>query len=505
MSTQQTRAVDAIGKIETHGIDHIPDTDRYSTPRNLFYVWFGAQMCFGIIVLGWLPVAFGLGWWSAVSSITVGLLVGCLPFAPFSLLGPRSGTNSAVTSGAHFGLIGRLVGSLQALFIAMGFAALTIWTGGDAIVAGGHRLISTPDGDLARAVAYGVISVIVITLAVYGHANVLAAQKIVIPTVGLLLLVGFFAKLGDFNASYSGGAYLLGDFWPTWVLAVVTAASLPISYTPFANDYARYVSPSKWSDRSIALWAGVGMFVGCWVTLVWAAYMSTMFKDPSMLFMDGVVASSPSWYVVCIVLIGFVGSLAQGALCLYGTGLDTSSLIPRLPRVPATLLISACAVLLVYLGALVWNAFDTVSAFLLGLIVICTPWMMICLIGFYYARKRYHTADLQLFNLGQTGGAYWYTKGINLRAAVAFVPAVFVGLMFLNTTLWVGPWANAYKGIDFSFTSAALISSAIYGLSLVLFPERNHPGREAEQTVAGARDMGPATADAPVVGTGETI
>jgi len=46
-------------------------------------VWIGAQMCFGIIVLGWLPVAFGLGWWSSVTAITLGLLVGSL------LTGPR--------------------------------------------------------------------------------------------------------------------------------------------------------------------------------------------------------------------------------------------------------------------------------------------------------------------------------------------------------------------------------------------------------------------------------
>ncbi len=165
------------------------------------------------------------------------------------------------------------------------------------------------------------------------------------------------------------------------------------------------------------------------------------------------------------------------------TGLDTSSLIPRLKRVPATLVISACSVVLVYLGALVWNAFDTVSAFLLILIVVCTPWMVICLIGFYYARTRYNVADLQLFNAGKSGGVYWYTYGFNIRAFVAFVPAVVVGILFINTTLWVGPWANAYKGIDLSFISAAVISGVIYSVMLLLFPERNHPARQAGATL----------------------
>ncbi len=101
-SERDTSAFAGVGEIETHGIDYIPDDDRHSTPNNLFYVWIGAQLCFGIIVLGWLPIVFGLGWWSAVSAITVGLIVGCIPFGLFLLLGPRSGTNSAVTSGAGF-------------------------------------------------------------------------------------------------------------------------------------------------------------------------------------------------------------------------------------------------------------------------------------------------------------------------------------------------------------------------------------------------------------------
>lgn len=218
MSDPSVAQIDAVGKIETRGIDCIPEAERHSTPANLASVWIGAQLTFGVIVIGWLPVAFGLGWWSAVSAITAGLLVGTVPFAFFSLLGPRTGTNSAVSSGAHFGLIGRLVGSVQALFIALGFAALTVWTGGDAIVAGSHKLLDTPTGDVESGIAYAVIAVVMILVAIYGHANVIAVQKFVVPTVGLFLIVGFFALAPDFDAGYKGGEYLLGTFWPTSTL-----------------------------------------------------------------------------------------------------------------------------------------------------------------------------------------------------------------------------------------------------------------------------------------------
>src|SRR5690348_5517224 len=150
---------DAIGQVETRGIDYIPEAERHSRPANLFWVWMGCQFAFGIIIVGALPVEFGLGWWSSFSAITVGLIIGSALYAPMSLLGPRTGTNSAVSSGAHFGLIGRLIGSLQAMFIAIGFAALTVWLSGDAIVAGLGKLFGTPETDAVKALIYAVLSI----------------------------------------------------------------------------------------------------------------------------------------------------------------------------------------------------------------------------------------------------------------------------------------------------------------------------------------------------------
>jgi purine-cytosine permease-like protein len=118
--------VDVIGRIETRGVDYIPEAERHSNPRELGYVFFGTQLCFGIIVLGYLPISFGLAWWGAVTSTLVGLAVGSAMFAPLALLSTRTGTNSAVGSGAHFGVVGRIVGSLVGIFTAVGFYALTV-------------------------------------------------------------------------------------------------------------------------------------------------------------------------------------------------------------------------------------------------------------------------------------------------------------------------------------------------------------------------------------------
>jgi purine-cytosine permease-like protein len=187
---------------------------------------------------------------------------------------------------------------------------------------------------------------------------------------------------------------------------------------------------------------------------------------------------------VPIVLIGLLGGFGQGSLALYGTGLDTSSLVPRLSRVKATLLVSVIGVGLVYLGALVWDALSLVSAFTVLLTVITAPWLVINVVGHLALRGRYVPEDLQVFNVGMTGGNYWFTGGWNFYATAAWIPSVVLGLLFANTPpLVVGPWAGVAGGIDLSFLSAALVALVIYGSFVLLIPERVLPAASAVPTV----------------------
>ncbi|MET0763514.1 MAG: cytosine permease [Blastococcus sp.] len=500
------RPIDEIGRIETRGVDFVPPEDRNSRPRDVAAVWFGANMCFGTIVIGALPILFGLGWWAAFWAISIGTLLGTVFFGPMGLLGPRTGTNSAVSSGAFFGVVGRLVGSCVVLFIAIGFYALAVWTGGQAVVAGAHRLFGLPQEDLQFGIAYGLIGAITVVLALIGHATLVASQKVIAPFVAVLLVIGVLVKLPDFDPGYAGGEYLLGTFWPTWVLAMVTSASLALSYGPFANDYSRYLPASQ--SRRGAQWASLGIFLGCWFALLFAAFFTSMMAPGTVDFVVGVVDVSPTWYAVPIVVIGLVGGFGQGSLALYGTGLDTSSLIPRLSRVKATLVVSVVGVGLVYLGALVWDALSLVSAFTVLLTVITAPWLVINVMGHLALRGRYVPEDLQVFNVGMTGGTYWFSGGWNFYAMAAWIPSVVLGLLFANTPpVLVGPWAGAAGGIDLSFLSAALVALVIYGAFIVLIPDRALPATSAVPTVdlATAAGLLPAPSSAGDLAVGPAL
>ena len=493
-TTSPKPGTDALGAVESRGVDFIPVSERHAPPRNLAWVMTGQALTFVVILTGWLPIAFGLSFWSAFTAVTIGTALGTIVLAPVALIGPQTGTNGPVSSGAFFGVVGRILGTVISLFIALGFAALAIWTSGQAAVEGAHRLVGLSNGTATYAIAYGVIAAFTILVAIYGHANVVAVQKLMIPTVGLLLVVGLIAYAPDVNLGYGGGAYILGSFWSTWVLSVVTVASLPISLAPYINDYARYVSPDA-SSRKLIVSLSIGSFFGMGLPMLFATYTATAFSDPTAPYVLGLVQASPGWYVAPLIIVGLLGGCGQAVFCLYGTGLDTSSLIPRLERVPATLALSSVAVLLVYLGSFVWDATSVVSSFILLLIVLLMPWVSVMVIGHFWRHGEYVPDDLQVFNRGERGGVYWFTGGVNFRAFAAYIPAVIVGLMCLNTTLYTGPWANALNGIDLSFVSALAVSAIIYIALLVAFPE-GQPRASRSPSV----DAGAAT---PAAGTGD--
>src|SRR3712207_1793148 len=98
-------------EIEQHGIDTIPDAERTSGPFDLFRIQFGGANTFATVILGTFPVLLGLSLWQAVAATLLGVVVGALILMPMGLFGPRTGTNNAVSSGAHFGVRGRVLRS----------------------------------------------------------------------------------------------------------------------------------------------------------------------------------------------------------------------------------------------------------------------------------------------------------------------------------------------------------------------------------------------------------
>jgi purine-cytosine permease-like protein len=468
---------DRLIRVEQHGIEYIPDEERASRPANLFFILLGSCLTFSLFVIGWFPVAFGLGWWSAFSSVVVGSFVGAVLLAPMGLFGPRTGTNNPVASGAHFGVVGRLIGTFLEASASLAFAALSIWTGGDALVAALDRFFGFDDSTVTRVGCYAVLSVVVTIISVLGHNMMVGVQRFMIPTAGLLTVIGIFVYLGDFDAGYGGsGEYLLSSFWPTWLLSVLLVLATVTSYGPYAGDWSRHISHKRFGDRPILVAMFLGGFFGMGLPIAWGAFTaSAVFAsgvaDADTPYVFGLVAAAPVWYVPALIYLGLASGTAQAVVNTYGTGLDTSSVIPKLNRVQATLVACVAATALVYAGYFFSGIIDAVATFLSVLAVCSVPWIIMMIIGFVHRRGFYHPDDLQVFNRGERGGRYWFAGGLNWRAFGPWLIAAVTGFMFTNTAWFVGPGTDLTDGTDIGFFVGGVIVAILYPLALRLWPE----------------------------------
>jgi purine-cytosine permease-like protein len=485
-----------VTEVEQHGIDTIPAAHRHSRPLDLFRIQFGGANTFATVILGTFPVLLGLSLWQAVAATVLGVLVGSIFLAPMGLFGPLTGTNNAVASGAHFGVRGRVVGSFLSLLTAIAFYSISVWVSGDAVVGALVRLAGVQDSDLLRGVVYAILGAIVIVVVIYGYAFMLLVNKIVVFGNTALILLGILAYSGTLDLGYDPGpeAYALGSFWPTFVLSALIVMGNPISFGAFLGDWSRYIPASTKPSRLLA--ATFGAQFATLVPFLFGVFTATLVAGEAD-YIVALINVSPAWYALLLIVVAFLGGLSTGITSLYGTGLDFSSVFPRLNRVQASLFIGSLAFVFILVGRLAFDLLASVNAFV-GAIVICTtPWMIIMTIGYLVRRGHYREADLQVFNQGRTGGAYWFGNGVNWRGMAAWIPAAILGLLFANyPPLIEGPFRNVAGGIDISLPVSIGTAAVAYLALIYLFPEPRYVfGPDGPRGVPAADGEMPAIVD----------
>ena len=189
-------------------------------------------------------------------------------------------------------------------------------------------------------------------------------------------------------------------------------------------------------------------------------------------YTGGLLALSPSWFFPLLMLLAVIGGLSTGTTALYGTGLDCSSVFPRLSRPQATVLIGVLSIAIIFLGRFAFDLVASVTTLVTLIIVTTPPWMVVMALGYLHRRGFYSPEDLQRFNRGQEGGRYWFYRGWNLRGMLAWIPSALVALLTVNIPgQWVGPWGELAGGLDLSLPVALLLPALIYPLLLKIWPE----------------------------------
>ncbi len=475
-----------VTEVETHGVEPIPDAERTARPLDLFRLTFGGANTIATVVLGSFPIIFGLSFRDALLATLLGVVLGAAILAPMALFGPRNGTNNAVSSSAHLGVHGRVVGSFLSLLTAVAFFSISVWTSGDVLVGGLSRAFGgasdAAPNDVAVAIAYGVFALLVLVVCIYGFRFMLLVNKIAVVAATVLFLLGIVAFGGAFDPGYAGifgpGADAATNalYWPSFVGAALIVMSNPVSFGAFLGDWSRYIprEAPAWKSMAAAFCAQLATLVPFLFGLVTAAVVATnapQFIDEGN-YVGGLLAVSPGWYFLPVCLIALIGGMSTGTTALYGTGLDFSSVFPRFTRVQATVFIGALAIVFIFVGRFAFNVVQSISTFAV-LIVTCTaPWMVVMMTGWLVRRGWYDSDSLQVFNRRQRGGRYWFAHGWNWRGLGAWLVAAALSLCFVNLPgQFVGPLGDFADGIDLSIPVGLGLAAVLYPVLLFAFPE----------------------------------
>src|SRR5918995_1836153 len=201
---------DVAGRIETRGIDHIPDGERHGRPRALFGIWAAANVLYLNFVFGGLLILFGLGLWESLLLCVLGNLwwfvIGWI-----AISGPAAGAPSVIIMRAMFGVRGNaLFGSGLGVLIGLFYIVLNIaftTLAAEALLA--TVGIELPDG--LSILVLAVVSALSLIVSVFGHATIEKLSGYLSLGVGACFAVVGVFVLAATDWSYTPAALPAGE------------------------------------------------------------------------------------------------------------------------------------------------------------------------------------------------------------------------------------------------------------------------------------------------------
>src|SRR6266567_256673 len=150
--------------IETHGIERVsPRTRAHVRIFDNFTIWFSANLVISTVALGGLATSvFGLGFWDSIAAIIIFNVLGTLPVAFFSTLGPKLGLRQMTISRFSFGWIGTMVMVLCNVAACIGWSTVNV-------IVGGQLVEALSGGAIPRQVGILIITILTTLVSIYGY------------------------------------------------------------------------------------------------------------------------------------------------------------------------------------------------------------------------------------------------------------------------------------------------------------------------------------------------
>lgn len=394
--------------IETEGVDTIPEEKRNRGFWQVFMIWAGFSIVITNFLLGSLTVNAGLtvGFAAAVLSI---LAIGAIVYLG-TKIAAKEGTAGTTAMRAPFGIQGRVIPSLAMVLATVGWFG--VQTG--IVASSAQEILANFGVSLPFWLLAGVFGIVMASVAIVGYEWIEWLNRIAVPIMTLLLVLVVYQIVTNYGLQLAGGSGM--SFWAALnVFPAATAAYLLVSM-----DYGRYgnaATPHGPSLGATLAWvffaiilAGIGILA--------AAAAGTW--DPVQITIELGLGS-----VGLLLLVA--GSWTTNVTNVYAGGIALSQItgLNRAYMTTATGLIGS----VLAIGGI--YSIGGIQSFLSALTVTLVPTTGVLLVHYYVFEQGFDVDEL--FN---AGGSYWYLKGWNPAAILAWL----VGAVFaVYTPAWTVP------------------------------------------------------------------
>lgn len=448
VATDSAPPAEQVFRIERRGIDHIPASERWARPRDLFGMWAGSSVQFEYFVYGAVLMTFGFTFVQGLVLILIGNL-SYLLLGLCSLQGPDAGTTVFMINRASYGTYGtRLIAFFNWLtqvgFETEGLTLVVLAAVALSAKAGFHAGTPAKVGFiLAAAAVQGILPFL-------GHATVVKTLRVLI--IPFVVIYAVLAGLTIHRVQV--GHIQHGASWQVFMVGLAFSITLSgLGWVENGNDYSRYL-PASASKRGIVGWIFLGTAIPQVLIMTLGAAVATYVTINGASPFGAFPHAFAGWFLWPFLVVAIMQLFAINSLDLYSSGVTLQALGLPVKRWMAVLIdtVIACGVTFY---AVFSASFSTLLAnFAASVVAWIAPWMAVFLVDWALRGFRYVPGELQRTD---RRGLYWYNGGINWAAIVSQALGTVASVLAFSQSFYVGPIASVTGGADFSvFTGIAV-------------------------------------------------
>lgn len=369
-------------------------------------IWLAANLVVTTLLTGTLFVP-GVSWPTALAMIVLGTLIGGAVLVLVGNMGTRTGLATMSLTKGSFGLRGSFLPVAANVVILMGWSWVQAMLAGVTV----NFLVEQATGFSSPVLFSVLCQLLVVCLAIFGHTGIARVEPwLALVILAFMAYIFVAAFLAHGPAEFAAIPQDVEAGWtPVAALDVVIATA--ISWTVLSAEFNRLAR----TQAAGMIGSGVGYMLSTVLamTLGATAIGYVVLDGGEALPFDPTVIVAAFGAPLAVVI--FLSVMATNTMVVYGMVASVVNMVPsrRITFLPTAIVLGVISIL----GSTWLALLDRFTAFLVVIGALFIPVFAIMIVDYYLVRSRHYGRDI----LRGTGGAYWFTGGVNLAAVLVWV------------------------------------------------------------------------------------